>query len=84
MEENGKLVNALIKRKKLIELLKNVGIKRIGSGSLELMEEKIGEYFLNFCLRLKEEMEVNGKKVLGVKEIERVVEDLKKEEEIDY
>ena len=84
MKKNEELINALIKKKRLVELMKFVGIKRVGFGSIEILEKKFGEDVFNFCLRLKEEMDVNGKKVLEIKEIDKVIEDFEKEEEFEY
>lgn len=84
MKNNQELNNSLIKRKNLIKLFNSKGIKRIGFGSLNLIEDKIEEDVLKLCSMLKEEMEVNGKKVLEKSDVENVINNLKKGEEVDY
>lgn len=84
MKESERLANALIKRKNLVELFNSIGIKRIGFESLDLFEKKFGEDILKLGLRLKQEMEVKGKRVLEREDVKKVIDDLDKEEEIDY
>ncbi len=83
MKKIERLANSLIKRNKLVRLVNLVGINRIGFGSLDLLEKKFGESILKFCFRLKQELEVCGKRVLEKEDIERVIKDLEKEEEFD-
>jgi len=83
MEKIKILANSLIKRNRLVELINIVGIKRIGSESLDLLEKKFGDDILKFCFRLKQELDVYGKKVLEKDDIERVIKELEEEREFD-
>lgn len=84
MAEKDESVNTLIKKKKLNELLKEEGIKRIERGVFFLIEKRILEELKLLAKKLKEDMEINGSRVLTKKIVKDTFEELDKEEEIEY
>ncbi|HLD54758.1 MAG TPA: hypothetical protein VJB35_00715 [Candidatus Nanoarchaeia archaeon] len=84
MIKNDKYPNALIKRKRLVNLLKSFGINRVGSGVVDFLNENFENHFIILCQRFKEEMNVNGKKVLDVSDVKEVFDKMNYPEEKDY
>lgn len=83
MKKNGFKNNALIKRKALKELLNSRGIHRTTPKSLNFLEKKFKKEILDFCLILKQELEVLGKKTLKEKDIRDLVKSQESPEDFD-
>jgi len=64
MEKSNKEHNALIKRRNLLSLLKKNGILRINKEALNSLEKHIYKYLVKNIPKLKENMEINGRKTL--------------------
>ena len=84
MEKNNKKVNALIKKKNLIQLLNLVGINRITPKSLDFLESKFKKDILGFCTSLKQELEISGKKTLEVENIKHLINSQELKGDFDY
>ena len=84
MIKKDKLANTLIKKRGLNELIKKEGIKRIEGGVFFLIEKRVSEELKLLAKKLKEDMEINGSRVLTKKIVKNTFEELNKEEEVEY
>lgn len=84
MDKKKREINTLIKRKNLIKLLNSAGIKRIAPQALIFLENKFKKDILDFCLILKQELEVSGKKTLEKKDIKNLMKSQQSPEDLDY
>ena len=80
MEENNKTVNTLIKRNRLVLRMKKAGIKRVSLNALALLEGYLQRNVDKMMDSLKEEMIIGGRKTLKKSDVEKVLEQIKKEE----
>ncbi len=84
MRQNKEMANALIKKNQLKKLLNKEGIRRIGKGVLILIEKKITRDTILLAKKMKENLEVNGSKILTTQIIKNTIEESNKEEEVEY
>lgn len=75
MEKNNKKVNTLIKKNQLITELNKKGIKRINSMALLKINQFLEGSLDELGSRLKEEIDIKGKKTLDKEDVERVVKE---------
>ena len=80
MKENDLSINTLIKRKNLLLKLKECGIRKTKREALVLIENLIEKNATKIILLAKEEMTINGKKLLQVEDIKNAVKKMAKEE----
>ncbi|MCR4327794.1 MAG: hypothetical protein NUV46_04410 [Nanoarchaeota archaeon] len=84
MEKNREINNALIKRKGLIKILREKGIKRISKKGEEILKCFIFEEVEKLINKLKNEMDTFGKRVLDEETVESFIKNRGKIEDIDY
>ena len=84
MKKNEEKVNTLIKKKKLIDFLSSIGIKRICPEALDFLRKKFKQDILNFCLVLKQELDISGKRTLKVENIQQAIKEVESQENLDY
>jgi len=84
MNKNNESVNVLIKRKGLIEELNSIGINRISKDAEKLLFAYLNLQSLQLFLRIKEEMEVQGKRIFDKDIFEKVINSINGEKSIDY
>ena len=80
MKKSKLSINTLIKRKNLLLMLKNKGINQTRKEALALIEKMIEKNLEKTILLSKEEMTINGRKILNEKDVLSAAEKLKKEE----
>jgi len=78
MKKSNRKDNALIKRKNLLNLLKKSGIQRVSRDALNSLENHISDYLIKSIPKLKESMEINGRKTLKRRDTEVLKESKKK------
>lgn len=66
-------MNKLILRKKLINLLKNAGIKRVSQKALDEINFNIYAKLEEMAKFLKQDLEIKGKKTLEKEDIEEML-----------
>jgi len=84
MKKNVITINELIKRKGLIKMIREKGIKRISKEGEGLLNTFIFEDLENFLDGMKNEMDVRGKRVLDREIVESFINNKNKNEEINY
>lgn len=72
MVKNKEKYNSLIKKKNLILLMKNEGIKRASPDTLALFEAKLNDLARKIISAIKEEIDTNGRKTAKTEDIIRV------------
>ena len=84
MNKNYKSVNVLIKRKGMIQKLNSFGVNRISKEAEKLLSSYLEVQILQLFPRIKEEMEVQGKRVFDKEVFEKIINSLNEESNIDY
>ncbi len=84
MEKNKKKINSLIKRKGLVNSLKNFGIKRLSRKGEESLNRLIHNELEEIFLGLKDMMSVLGKMVLDEEVVDFYEKSRNEKEEVDY
>lgn len=80
MRKNNKKDNTLIKRKRLVLILKEKGVKRVNVNALVFLERHIEKEIEIIAELLNEEIIIKGKKTLEKEDVRSVLEKLRKEE----
>ena len=82
MRKNIKKDN-ILKRRKLVLEMSKLGLNRISKNSLDCIDEYVISELKNIFKLLKEELDVNGKKTLEKRDVEKVLKELNQEDEFE-
>ena len=83
MKNNKIKANTLIKRKKLKQILKTSGIKRINKRAINFIENLINRNLINAVQYAKQNMEIHGRKTLRTIDIKEAFRLKNKEENFE-
>ena len=83
MTKNTKKDKSLIKRKNLIKILNQNGIKRITKDAILTLEKNMEKYLEEILEPLKQETIIQGRKTLKKEDVENVIEKMNEEEEFE-
>jgi histone H3/H4 len=83
MKNNKIKANTLIKRKKLKQILKTSGIKRINKRAINFIENLINRNLINAVQSAKQNMEIHGRKTLRTIDIKEAFRLKNKEENFE-
>ncbi len=83
MTKNTKKDKSLIKRKNLIKILNQNGIKRITKDAILTLEKNMEKHLEEILEPLKQETIIQGRKTLKKEDVENVIEKMNEEEEFE-